>query len=281
MNGWGKVAAVATAAALAVSGCATNGDGTMSKQSIGTVLGVVGGALIGSQVGRGSGRNVAILAGAIAGGALGNWIGGRLDERDRAALAESTQQALDTGQAVAWESTHSGASATITPVSSSTVRASQTVTRAPKIARVEDMTVINQPYVALKSANLRAAPGTASEKVGGFAVGQTFTALGRTDSDWIAVGRKGVTVGYVYGPLVGPATTVAKDEATDLDAITVTDASAQGFDLDAIEPAAPVMEQVAVQTICRTVDYRVRTTEGEETKTVNACQDVDGAWQLG
>lgn len=281
MNGCGRLAAVAAAVALIVSGCATNGEGTMSKQSIGTVLGVVGGALIGSQVGRGSGRNVAILAGAIAGGALGNWIGSRLDERDRAALAASTQQALDTGQPVAWESTHSGATATITPVSTSTVTANRTVTRAPKIARVENMTVINQPYVALKSANVRAAPGTAADKVGGFAVGQTFTALGRTDGDWVAVGRKGVTVGYVYGPLVGPATTVAKDEATDLDAITVSDAGAQGFDLDAIEPASPVTEQVAVQTTCRTVDYRVRTAEGEESKTVNACQDVDGAWQLG
>ena len=153
--------------------------------------------------------------------------------------------------------------------------------RAPKIATVQNMAVINQPYRAIKSVNLRAAPGTGAEKVGGFLEGQTFTALGRTDNDWIAVGRKGVTVGYVYAPLVGPVpTTQAKDAPTDLDAISTESASAQGFDLDAIEPSAAVSEQVAVKTTCRTVDYRVKTADGEESKTVDACQSADGAWQL-
>jgi surface antigen len=270
-----------TALVLALSGCATTGDGGLSKQDMGSVIGAVGGALLGSQVGKGSGRTAAILVGALAGGALGNWIGAKLDERDRAALAGSTQQALDSGRPVTWNSDHSGASATITPVSSRTVTSSATVRRAPKIARVDNMAVINQPYQALKSANLRAAPGLEAEKVGGFAVGQTFTALGRTDNGWIAVGRKGTTVGYVYAPLVAPVALAARDSATDLDTLSTAAADEQGFDLDAIEPARPVTEQVAVQTTCRTVDYRVRTRDGEESRQVDACQGADGAWQLG
>ncbi len=281
MSGRCRLTAIAVVMALGINGCVTTGDSTMSKQSVGTVLGAVGGALIGSQVGSGSGRNVAILAGAIAGGALGNMIGARLDERDRLALAARTQQALETGESVDWRSEHSGATATITPVSTTNVVGTSQVTRAPKIARVDNMTVINQPYRALKSANLRSGPDVGSEKVGGFALGQTFTALGRTDNDWIAVGRKGVTVGYVFGPLVGPVAVERRDEPTDLDAIPVNVAAQQGFDLDAIEPAAPVREQVVVQTTCRTVAYTVRTSDGEERETVKACQDVDGAWQLG
>jgi uncharacterized protein YcfJ len=275
------LAVVVTVVAFGVTGCATNGESSISKQQIGTVLGVVGGALIGSQVGDGSGRKLAILAGAVAGGALGNWLGSKLDERDRAALAARTQEALDSGSAVAWQSGHSGASATITPISSKTVTSNQTVRRAPKIAKAENIAVINQPYRALKSANLRAGPETAAEKVGGFSVGQTFTALGRTDNDWIAVGRKGVTVGYVHGALVGPVASAAKDEATDLDTITTAAASQQGFDLDAIEPVSPVSEQVSVKTTCRTIEYRVKTDAGDENKTVDACQAPDGAWQLG
>ncbi|TVO65979.1 SH3 domain-containing protein [Denitromonas ohlonensis] len=271
---------IATSIALGVGGCATNGEGGMSKQTMGSVLGAVGGAILGSQVGKGSGRNLAILAGALAGGALGNWLGAKLDERDRQALAASTQDALDSGRTVAWQSTHSGASATIAPVSSKTVSSQQTIRRAPKIATVQNMAVINQPYQAIKSSNLRAEPGTQGEKVGGFLAGQTFTALGRTDNDWIAVGRKGVTIGYVYGPLVGPVPMQAKDAPTDLDAISADTASAQGFDLDSIEPSAAVTEQVAVKTTCRTVDYRVKTADGEESKTVDACQSADGAWQL-
>ena len=50
--------------------------------------------------------------------------------------------------------------------------------------------------------------------------------------------------------------------------------------IDAIEPSAAVSEQVAVKTTCRTVDYRVKTADGEESKTVDACQSADGAWQL-
>lgn len=276
-----RLAVMVAAVTVGAAGCATNGEGGMSKQSMGSVLGAVGGALIGSQVGKGSGRNLAIIAGALAGGALGNWLGAKLDERDRAALAASTQEALDSGRPVAWQSNHSGASGTITPVASKTVTTQQTVRRAPKIATVQNMTVINQPYRAVKSVNLRAGPGTDAEKVGGFLEGQTFTALGRTDNDWIAVGRKGVTVGYVYAPLVGPVpTTEAKDAPTDLDTISTASASAQGFDLDAIEPSAAVSEQVAVKTTCRTVDYRLKTADGEERKTVDACQSADGAWQL-
>ncbi len=271
------------AAVFVIGGCATpqGQEQGLSKQTLGTVIGSVGGALIGSRIGGGSGRTAAAIAGALAGGALGHWIGGNLDERDRQALAARTEQALASGTPMTWESGHSGASATITPGESKTVTRETTVRRSPKVVAVAGMRVINQPYQALRSANLRAAPTTDAEKIGGFAVGQTFTALGRTENDWIAVGRKGTTVGYVHAPLVGPATQTARNTATDLDSISVAAAQEQGFDLDAIDPAAPVDETVAVRTTCRTVAYEVKTASGQEQKTVDACQSADGAWQLG
>ena len=279
--GRGKRAlAVITIASFGVAGCATNSEGWGTKQTVGSVIGALGGALLGSQIGGGTGRTIAIIAGALAGGALGNWIGSNLDEKDRQALAASTQQALETGKPVAWQSDHSGASATIKPVSSKTVTHEGSIKRSAKIATVSKLDVINQPYQAKSSTNLRAGPDTSAAKVGGFSAGQSFTALGRTDNNWIAVGRKGVTVGYVYGPLVGPVA-AKTDEATDLDSISVAQAQGQGFDLDAIEPADPVVDQVAVQTTCRTVTYDVRTAKGSESKTVDACQAPDGAWQLG
>lgn len=271
------------AAVLVVGGCAAPGgqEQGLSKQTLGTVIGSVGGALIGSRIGGGSGRTAAVIAGALAGGALGNWIGGNLDERDRQALAARTQQALDSGAPMTWQSEHSGASATITPGESKTVTRETTVRRSPKVVAVAGMRVIDEPYQASKSANLRAAPTTDAGKVGGLAVGQTFTAVGRTENNWIAVGRKGTTVGYVHGSLVGPATPAASDTATDLDSISVAAAQEQGFDLDAFEPAAPVSETVAVRTTCRTVSYEVKTASGQEQKTVDACRSADGAWQLG
>lgn len=277
-----KLAIVALAGALGLAGCATTDElGWGNKQTWGTVLGGVGGALLGSQIGGGSGRTLATIVGAFAGGALGNWIGGNLDANDQRALAASTQQSLESGKTVRWKSDHSGASAVIRPVSSKTVTQQAQIKRSPAIARADNLSVLNQSYQAIKSANVRAAPSTAAEKVGGLATGQSFTALGRTPDNWVAVGRKGVLVGYVHGPLVAPVTQAKADQAADLDNITVTQADSQGFDLDAFEPASPVTEQVAVRTTCRTMRYEVRTAQGQESKTVDACQSVDGTWQIG
>lgn len=278
-----KLLITVLAASVGMAGCATtDGGGWGSKQTIGTALGTIGGVLIGSQIGGGSGRTVAMILGALAGGALGNWIGANLDEKDKQSLALSTQQALESGRAVDWSSDHSGATASITPVSSKTVEKQATIKRSPKIAKADKLDVINKPYKAVKSANLRAAPANDAEKVGGFTAGQTFTAQGRTSNDWIAVARQGVTVGYVYAPLVAPVAVAKADQATDLDSITVAKAQSQGFDLDAINPAAPVSETTLVQTTCRTMEYKITTKSGgTDSKTVDACQGNDGAWQIG
>ena len=266
---------------LIFGGCATDGQGGWgSKQTAGTAIGTILGAIVGSQIGGGSGKAVAAIVGALAGGLLGNMIGSSLDEKDRLALAASTQKALESGKKTNWKSEHSGASAVITPVSSKTVTQSTKIKRSQKIAQVDNLQIINQPYQAKKSAILRAAPNETGKKIGGFKAGQTFTALGKTNNNWIAVGRKGVTVGYVYAPLVGAATKHT-DTATDLDKITVASAQQQGFDLDAIEPAKTVTQQVSVETQCREMKYSLKSSAGQEDKTFQACQDTNGTWQIG
>lgn len=269
------------AASVFLTGCATDGSGWGTKQSIGTAVGAVAGVLLGSQIGGGSGRTVAMIAGALAGGALGNWIGSSLDAKDQEALAASTQRVLTTGEAQSWKSDHSGAEAVIRPVSSTTRTQEATLKRSSSVAQIKSLVALNETWQAKSSANLRAAPNTTAAKVGGLASGQTFTALGRTEGNWIAVGRKGVAIGYVYGPLVQPAVVAKADQAVDLDTITVAQAQSQGFDLDAIEPTKPVEDKVAVQTTCRTVQYDVTSAQGKESKTVDACQQADGAWQIG
>jgi len=275
-----KIVAITLAGSLGLSACATT-DGWSGQKTVSTVLGVAGGALLGNQFGSGSGRAIATILGALSGGVLGEWIGSRLDERDKQALAASTHQALASGETVQWTSDHSGAQAQIREVSHKTVEQQAQLKRSPVIAKADNLAVLNQPYRALRSANLRAAPDTRAEKVGGFRVGQSFTALGKTQNDWVAVGRKGVLVGYVYAPLVAPVAQAQTDAATDLDNISVAQAGSQGFDLDALEPAQPVTETVAVQTVCRTMQYEVKTAQGQESKTVDACQAVDGAWDIG
>ncbi|WP_320346868.1 SH3 domain-containing protein [Castellaniella sp.] len=283
MLGSKKALAAALAATLFATGCATDGSGGGwgTKQSIGTAVGAVAGVLLGSQIGGGSGRTVAMIAGALAGGALGNWIGSNLDAKDQEALAASTQRALASGKTQTWASDHSGAKATIRPVASKTQTHEGSLKRSQNVVQVKTLHALNETWQAKSSTNLRAGPSTSNAKIGSLSNGQTFTALGRTENDWIAVGRKGVTVGYVYGPLVKPVAVAKADQAIDLDTMTVAQAQSQGFDLDAIEPAKPVVDQIAVQTTCRTVQYDVTTAQGSESKTVDACQQPDGAWQIG
>lgn len=277
------IALVASSALL--TACATDGWG--NKQSIGTGVGAVLGAVVGSQFGSGSGSVAAGVLGAVIGGALGNWIGSNLDERDQRALAIKSQEALESGKTVTWKSDHSGASATIRPSQERVVRDNARLRRATNIETVHTLHALNRPYQAKRSANLRSGPSTNSEIVGGFKVGQTFTALGRTENNWIAVGRQGVIVGYVHAPLVGEvrANTKARErvasQGVDLDQLTVAQARQQGFDLDAIDVKQAQTDRVTVERSCRTVEYDLTTQQGSESRKVEACQGLDGAWQLG
>ncbi|MBU1332287.1 MAG: SH3 domain-containing protein [Gammaproteobacteria bacterium] len=283
-----------SSAIFLAAGCANLSENQwVNKENIGTLVGVTAGVLIGSQVGNGSGRKAAMIAGALAGGYLGKTIGAKLDTRDREALAQQTQQALQNaqdGQSSQWTSAHSGATATITPVKTETVQRQVAVKRSPKVQPVANMTLINQPYRAVKSANVRNAPNLNAEKVAGLPVDTTFTAIGRTDNDWIMVGRRGVTIGYVYAPLVEqvkarPTQTSAgsavADVATDLDSLDLATASSKGIDLDAIDlDAVPLEQQVTAQATCRTLNYDVTAKGSSEQQTVKACQAADGAWEL-
>jgi len=271
------------------AGCANMAENEWAnKENIGTLVGTAAGILIGSQVGNGSGRTAAMIAGALAGGYLGKTIGAKLDVRDREALALQTQQALQytqDGQATQWSSSHSDAKATITPIKTETVQREVAVKRTPKVQPVANMTLINQPYQAVKSANVRNAPDLKAEKVAGL---PTFTAIGRTDNDWIMVGRRGVTIGYVYAPLVAqvkkPAQstqTAAAETATDLDSLDLASAASKGIDLDAIDlDAVPVEQAMTAQATCRTIKYDVTAQGSNEQQTAKACQAADGAWEL-
>ena len=282
---------LSTAIALS-AGCANMADNEWAnKENIGTLVGTAAGILLGSQVGSGSGRTAAMIVGALAGGYLGKTIGANLDAKDREALALQTQQALQNsqdGQVVRWSSSHSDAKATITPIKTETVKREIAVKRTPNVQPVANIKQINQPYQAVKSVNVRNAPNLKAEKVAGLPAGTTFTAIGRTDNNWIMVGRRGVTIGYVYAPLVTQVKksaqsvqTAATDTATDLDSLNLTSAASRGIDLDAIDlDAVPIEQTMMAQTTCRTIKYDVTAKGSNEQQTAKACQAADGAWEL-
>ncbi len=108
------VAALGTAP---LAGCASNGTGSYSDESVGTVLGAVGGAAAGAALG--SGKWWAIGAGALVGGVVGNRIGNYLDQKDQQHAVQNANYALShnaDGQTSSWSNPQNKTGGYTTPV---------------------------------------------------------------------------------------------------------------------------------------------------------------------
>ena len=110
-----KQALAVAAALLLLAAC---GQDRGPKQTLGTIIGGVGGAVLGNEVGGGRGKKVAIAAGTLLGAMLGSRLGRQLDEADRIVAAETTQGALErgrTGDRSEWDNPDSGNSGWVVP----------------------------------------------------------------------------------------------------------------------------------------------------------------------
>jgi surface antigen len=110
------IALMLTACATGPNGEPVNSMGT--KQTMGTILGGVGGAFAGSTIGKGDGRLAAVAVGTLLGAALGNSVGQSLDNADMAMYNQTSQRALETtqpGQTLPWSNPQTGNSGSITP----------------------------------------------------------------------------------------------------------------------------------------------------------------------
>jgi surface antigen len=96
--------AVLLGVAVLVAGCSA----AEVREAIGTGVGAAAGAVIGKQLGGTTGAAV----GAIAGGVLGNYLARKLNDEEKAAVAQAAQQAANpqqpTNSPVRWESQDQG-----------------------------------------------------------------------------------------------------------------------------------------------------------------------------
>ncbi|MCR9176426.1 MAG: RT0821/Lpp0805 family surface protein [Alphaproteobacteria bacterium] len=109
-----KIAVIAVVA-TGLAACESSGG---QKQTGGAILGGIGGAVVGSQFGGGTGKLAAVAAGTLIGALIGSEIGSSLDKADKLAMAQSTQDALETrptGSSATWQNPDSGNYGTVTP----------------------------------------------------------------------------------------------------------------------------------------------------------------------
>ncbi|MEA3291119.1 MAG: caspase family protein [Pseudomonadota bacterium] len=73
---------------------------------------------------------------------------------------------------------------------------------------------LDQPYAAIKNANVRERPDVRSKRIDSLRAGEKVTALGKVAGrNWHLVARKGEEIGYVYGALLAPVTPVLDGKA--------------------------------------------------------------------
>jgi surface antigen len=100
---------------LFIGGCA---EQNVSKQKVGTLVGVGLGALAGSHIGGGEGQVLATVVGAGLGGYIGNKMGMSLDKADALYYNKSLNNSLEynpTGVTSTWRNPDSGNYGKITP----------------------------------------------------------------------------------------------------------------------------------------------------------------------
>ncbi|MCJ2372875.1 SH3 domain-containing protein [Pseudomonas sp. RGM 3321] len=276
---------LAVSIATSVTGCAQMG---ISKEQAGTVIGGIAGLAVGATMGKGNGQIAAALIVAGIGGYIGNRIGQLLDDRDKQALALRTQEILSqpatsVAQPTAiWRSDHSNASARITPGPEFKAVRTIDVKRTPSIQGVPSMKLINQPYVTRSTLNVRSAPNMSADKVGSLPGNTQFTAVGST-GDWILVGRKGVTVGYVHKDYVmtqSDADTRKRLAAVRFDDMNVAASKeTEAFDLGSISSLPS--GKTAAETTCRPLSVSLEANGGNTEKQENTfCRQANDTWEL-
>ncbi|MBN3470000.1 SH3 domain-containing protein [Pseudomonas savastanoi pv. phaseolicola] len=276
---------LAVSIATSVTGCAQMG---ISKEQAGTVIGGIAGLAVGATMGKGNGQIAAALIVAGIGGYIGNRIGQLLDDRDKQALALRTQEVLSqpatpVAQPTAiWRSDHSNASARITPGPEFKAVRTIDVKCTPNIQGVPSMKLINQPYVTRSTLNVRSAPNMNADKVGSLPGNTQFTAVGST-GDWILVGRKGVTVGYVHKDYVmtqSDADTRKRLASVRFDDMNVSASKeTEAFDLGSISSLPS--GKTAVETTCRPLSVSPEANGGTTEKQDNTfCRQTNDTWEL-
>jgi len=262
-----------------LTGCqSTSGSG--DKQTMGTVIGAGGGALLGALFGKGKGRILGVLAGAALGGLLGNQIGAKLDEEDQKKLAEESAKALTSvkdGQTVSWNNPDTGTTGTLTPKQTLVSVKETRIVRTRRVQITPNMQMIGAPYMAVKNANVRAAPTKNAEKLDSLKSGDQVQALGRVpNQDWIMVARDQTAIGYVYAPLLSEA----QMETTGGGGLRTQEESKAMFG-DLSGSTEVVEDTLIVQTQCRTLSFDVKTKDGDTNASeFEACKQSDGAWEI-
>ncbi len=236
----------------------------LTGKNVGRAIGAGVGALLGSQVGGGDGKLAAVAVGTLAGFWLGGEAGDYLTKRDRVGIAETTHQALETGETRSWHNPDTGVATRVKVHERSTVKAP--VTRFPTRTPVAEMPTLglrNAFYRATTPSNVRSGPSTNHQVVGQLSSGERIAVVGKVKGEqWLMIADNGYGSGYVYAPLLSPVSSRSQSE----NALRIAASKAPSGGFQTRECARITQE----------IDLPNGTTEAKQ---MRACQRADGTWE--
>jgi len=201
-------------------------------------------------------------------------VGADLAADDAEAIGREGAKALDhgtAGEAVEWRNAETGVQAVFIPGDPVLEKRKMTANLKKGVAQPRDLEVIGGTYESRYNSNLRSAPGIENPLVGRLKPGERFTAVGRSHSRaWILVAKGGNMVGYVYEPLVAPAS--SGGPAPELRETRIS---------QPIGKEKPAVDTILAATPCRNLAYDVVTGSGQRARAeLRACKASDGAWEI-
>lgn len=238
-------------------------QGFFTEENIGKAVGAAAGALLGSQVGDGKGRIAAMAIGTLAGYWAGGEIGRRLTRSDRAGIASTTQDALETGETRTWQNPDSGV---YTRVAVEDAEPPPDYGYAGRgLDRVPPLELVNAYYTPESNINLRGGPGTDYAALRTLPAGEPVPIVGRVQgTDWLMAAPGGVGAGFLYGPILYRA-----GQQPDSGNAIRHALSAGGAD----------GRYAAAGAECRHITQRVVLPDGgEDLHEFTACRQPDGSW---
>jgi surface antigen len=231
-----------------------------TKENVGKAIGAVTGALIGSQIGGGKGTLAAVAVGTLAGYWVGGKIGRSLSERDRAGIASTTEQALETGESQSWRNPETGVYTEVS-VQEDTGYSN----RLGSLQEAPPLEYMNAYYTAGSNVNVRGGPGTEYAIIHGLKRGERVPVVGRVmGRDWYMIAEGGQGSGFVYAPLF------AQSDVQAVAGNAIRESTQSG--------ELPQTYAVA-ETQCRMITQEVTLPSGErQTHSFRACRQADGSW---
>ncbi|MFP8966246.1 SH3 domain-containing protein [Pokkaliibacter sp. CJK22405] len=225
-------------------------------------------------------HNVNSLSHVLASGSLSALLSDT-DSDDLNELAADVQSSIYEGNKTSWRSSDRKTRIKVTAMTQNSTSLAEKVTILNSVTAPESLELLNVPYwIKSKSGvRIRTAPNTDSAIQDTFVLGTTFDAIGKTSNDWVAIGRKGVLVGYIYSPLVALTPYKETENGTDLNNFAGTLESKSGSVFDFTEENTTTLP-LTVTRSCAMLNYTVTSNKGNADLSDDVCQQEDGSWAL-